>query len=420
MLDKNKELPEIKMILLGESGVGKTSIIKKYLYNKFSQEFTPSSAMNYVEKILKIDNKEIRLNIWDTIGQEKYRALSKLFLNETEIIVLVYSITDLHSFEELDYWEKLYKENIGNEVFLGLVGNKCDLLEDQKVTEEIGKEHAKKINAVFGLLSAKENKVEIDLYIENLVKEYLNSKNSKININEFEIIEYREKGIILSKKKIEDNGYNQEGCCGGKAKSRRKKYEDIIKNKNGYLESIFLGSKGVGKTSLIKRIDDKDFDEKEKHTEELNETEIEYTNATMQLNLKIYDINIDEKENKLIQAIIKKCQIYFLVYDINDMKSFKEVEFWIKVIKNCKENEKNKKNYVINIIGNKKDLNNEENNLIIKENDNKINDDDKPGIESGNKLAILNNLVFYSTTAKDNKDIKDIIGMAIENFINLP
>jgi small GTP-binding protein len=105
------------MILLGESGVGKTSLIKKYLYNKFSQEFTPSSAMNYVEKILKIDNKELRLNIWDTIGQEKYRALSKLFLNETEIIVLVYSITDLHSFEELDYWEKLYKENIGNNVF---------------------------------------------------------------------------------------------------------------------------------------------------------------------------------------------------------------------------------------------------------------------------------------------------------------
>lgn len=137
----------------------------------------------------------------------------------------------------------------------------------------------------------------------------------------------------------------------------------------------------------------------------------------MQLNLKIYDINIDEKENKLIQGIIKKCQIYFLVYDINDMKSFKEVEFWIKVIQKCKENEKSKKNYVINIIGNKKDLNDKENNLII--NDNKINDD-KPGIESGNKLAILYNAIFYSTTAKDNKEIKDIIGLAIENYINLP
>ena len=413
MSSKDKELPEIKMILLGESGVGKTSLIKKYLYNKFTEEFTPSSSMNYVEKILKIDNKEIRLNIWDTIGQEKYRALSKLFLNETEIIVLVYSITDMQSFKELDYWENLYKENIGSDVFLGVVGNKCDLLEEQNVTEEQGKEYANKNNAIFGLLSAKENKVEIGLYIENLVKEYLNSKKKKININEFEIIENREKGIILSKKQIEDNGYNEEGCCGGKAKSRRKKYEDIIKNKKGCLESIFLGSKKVGKTSLIKRINNKDFDEKEKHTEELNEIEVEYTNASMQFNLKIYDINIDEKENKLIQGIIKKCQIYFLVYDINDMKSFKEVEFWIKVIRNCKENEKNKKNYVINIIGNKKDLNNEENNLII-------NNDDKPGIESGNKWAILNGAIFYSTTAKDDKEIKDIIGLAIENYINLP
>ena len=413
MSSKDKELPEIKMILLGESGVGKTSLIKKYLYNKFTQEFTPSSSMNYVEKILKIDNKEIRLNIWDTIGQEKYRSLSKLFLNETEIIVLVYSITDLQSFKELDYWENIYKENIGSDVFLGVVGNKCDLLEEQKVTEEQGKEYANKNNAIFGLLSAKENKVEIDLYIENLVKEYFNSKKKKINIDEFEIIENREKGIILSKKQIEDNGYNEEGCCGGKAKSRRKKYEDIIKNKKGCLESIFLGSKKVGKTSLIKRINNKDFDEKEKHTEELNEIEVEYTNASMQFNLKIYDINIDEKENKLIQGIIKKCQIYFLVYDINDMKSFKEVEFWIKVIRNCKKNEKNKKNYVINIIGNKKDLNKEENNLII-------NNDDKPGIESGNKLAILNGAIFYSTTAKDDKEIKDIIGLTIENYINLP
>ena len=58
--------------------------------------------------------------------------------------------------------------------------------------------------------------------------------------------------------------------------------------------------------------------------------------------------------------------------------------------------------------------------LIIKENDNKINNEDKPGIESGNKLAILYNAIFYSTTAKDNKEIKDIIGLAIENYINLP
>jgi len=415
MSDQDRELPEIKMILLGESGVGKTSIIKKYLFNEFSSEYTPSSAMNYVEKIITVDNKKIRLNIWDTIGQEKYRALSKLFLNETEIIILVYSITDLNSFQELDYWENLYKENIGNNVFVGVVGNKCDLLEDQKVTEEQGKEYAKKNNALFGLLSAKENKVEIDLYIENLVKEYFNSKKNKIDIQEFEIIDNKHKGIILSKKQIEDNGYNEEGCCGGKAKSRRKKYEDIIKNKNGIIESIFLGSKGVGKTSLIKRIDNKDFDENEKHTEDLNETEIEYTNASMQINLKIYDINIDKKENKLIQGIIKNCQIYFLVYDVNDMKSFKEINFWIKVIQKCKENEKNKKNYVINIIGNKKDLYNEENKLI-----NENDENDKPGIESGNRLAILNNSLFYSTTAKDNKDIKDIIGMAIENYINLP
>ena len=106
---KNNE-EELKVILLGESGVGKTSIIKRYLYDQFNLEHNPSSTMNYVEKQMTVKNKNIRLNIWDTIGQEKYRSLSKLFLNETQIVILVYSVTDKKSFEELSYWNQLFKE----------------------------------------------------------------------------------------------------------------------------------------------------------------------------------------------------------------------------------------------------------------------------------------------------------------------
>ena len=175
-MKENDNIEEIKLILLGESGVGKTSIIKRYLYDQFSLERTPSTSMNYVEKDLIIDKKTIRLNIWDTIGQEKYRSLSKLFLNETHIVILVYSIDDLKSFQELKYWEKLYKDQLGDKVVLGVVGNKYDLYLSQEVTEEQGKEYAKENNGLFSQLSAKENKVGIDEYILKLVNQYLISK----------------------------------------------------------------------------------------------------------------------------------------------------------------------------------------------------------------------------------------------------
>ena len=404
---------EVKMILLGESGVGKTAIIKRYLYDQFNKEKSPSESMHYMEKDLVINKKKIKLNVWDTIGQEKYRSLSKLFLNETQIVILVYSIDDSKSFKELDYWSDLYKEQLGDEILLGIVGNKIDLYTNQEVSENQGKEYAEQHNGIFAQLSAKENRVGIEEYILKLVTEYLKKKNNKINIKDFEIIEHnRKKGIILTNKQITDLGYNEDGCCGGKAKARKKKYENILKNNKGCIDSIFLGSNGVGKTSLIKRIDGKDFDENEAHTEELNKYETEYTNANMQITLNIYDINNDEKEKIIIQETIKKCQIYFLVYEIDNLISLKHIQFWIKVIQNFKKNEK-QKDYTLAIIGNKKDLKNTEENLINANNNDVV-------YNKAKNLANEVNGIFYITTAKEDKDIKDIIGIAIENYINLP
>ena len=404
---------EVKMILLGESGVGKTAIIKRYLYDQFNKEKSPSESMHYMEKDLVINKKKIKLNVWDTIGQEKYRSLSKLFLNETQIVILVYSIDDSKSFKELDYWSDLYKEQLGDEILLGIVGNKIDLFTNQEVSENQGKEYAEQHNGIFAQLSAKENRVGIEEYILKLVTEYLKKKNNKINIKDFEIIELnRKKGIILTNKQITDLGYNEDGCCGGKAKARKKKYENILKNNKGCIDSIFLGSNRVGKTSLIKRIDGKDFDENEAHTEELNKYETEYTNANMQITLNIYDINNDEKEKIIIQETIKKCQIYFLVYEIDNLISLKHIQFWIKVIQNFKKNEK-QKDYTLAIIGNKKDLKNTEENLINANNNDVV-------YNKAKNLANEVNGIFYITTAKEDKDIKDIIGIAIENYINLP
>jgi GTPase SAR1 family protein len=222
----------------------------------------------------------------------------------------------------------------------------------------------------------------------------------------------KEKGIILSNEKLNSLGYNNSGCCGGKAKARRKKYEDILKENNGEIDSIFLGSDGVGKTSLIKRIDGKDFDENEKHTEDLTKYETFYFNSTMKITLNIYDINNEKKKNNIIEQILKKCQIYFLVYDLNDMRSIKEVKYWLNIIINLKKNN-SKPSYVIAIIGNKKDLLHNKQNLDI----NNIE------INKFKEEHLINeiNSIFYLTDAKSNSnEIKDIIGISVEKFINLP
>ena len=108
----------------------------------------------------------------------------------------------------------------------------------------------------------------------------------------------------------------------------------------------------------------------------------------------------------------KKALIYFLIYDLNDIKSLQTIEFWIKVILNFKKEEKENNNYVFVIIGNKKDLQN--NNTLIINDDNNSND----AINKGKSIANQFDAIFYTTTAKNDKEIKDIIGIAIEKYIN--
>ena len=194
---KNKQI-EIKLILLGETGVGKTSIINRFSYNAFYDKVESTLTTNYVSKDIKVYNKNIKLNLWDTIGQEKYRSLSTYFLKETEIVILVYSIISKRSFEQLDYWYNLYVDNLGKDVILGVIGNKSDLIMNQEVSDKEGFDYAKEHNAIFSLISVKQNGVGIDNFIEKIVQKYLDSKVE----DDFEILEVREKGIILSRKQI--------------------------------------------------------------------------------------------------------------------------------------------------------------------------------------------------------------------------
>ena len=103
-----------KVVLVGESGVGKTSVTSYFLYNSFNESQTPTDTATFAQKLIEIKeiNKTIEFDIWDTAGQEVYRSLTKLFYNEAKAAILVYDITNKKSFQEIqNYWFKEIKEN---------------------------------------------------------------------------------------------------------------------------------------------------------------------------------------------------------------------------------------------------------------------------------------------------------------------
>ena len=157
----NDKLPSIKIILLGNSGVGKSSIIRRYFEDIFDENLSSTYSSNFLDKIITLRGKKVRIEVWDTAGQEEFRSITKIFVKNSKIIILVYSVTSKKDFEDLSYWYNFIQKEIGQDVILGLAGNKTDLIFEEgfyeEVSQEEGKEYANKINAVFSLISAKES-----------------------------------------------------------------------------------------------------------------------------------------------------------------------------------------------------------------------------------------------------------------------
>ena len=145
----------LKLLLAGNSKVGKSSIISQYINGEFNQDIQPSLTAQFIKKeIITPDQSSITIDLWDIAGDKKYRALAKIFYKDSNAILLVYDETDEDSFNELkNCWYKIIK-NLG--CILAVVANKCDL-SDKKVKEEDGKKFAESIGAMFFEISAKEN-----------------------------------------------------------------------------------------------------------------------------------------------------------------------------------------------------------------------------------------------------------------------
>ena len=190
---------KIKLILVGESHVGKTSIITQYMKNTFSEEFMTTTSQDKSIKEIQLENgEEIVLEIWDTIGQNQLRTTNKIFMKNAKIALIVYDITNENSFKNLKVFYNEINQYIGKEnIVIGVVANKSDLYEEKVVSKEEGEEYAKSINALFFETSAKDHECIENLF-KNVVNYYDEQKNPKIE-------EYLRNSFILTKKKHVNN-----------------------------------------------------------------------------------------------------------------------------------------------------------------------------------------------------------------------
>ena len=149
---------EAKIVLLGDVNVGKTSIASRYCKDSFTDHHINTIGGAYQQKKLVLSNGAvIKLHIWDTSGQERFRAMTNLYYRDAQVAILTYDITEEESFKSLQFWIEELKYKVENDnMIICLVGNKCDDSDDKrKVSKEKGKNFAQENNMIFFETSAK-------------------------------------------------------------------------------------------------------------------------------------------------------------------------------------------------------------------------------------------------------------------------
>jgi small GTP-binding protein len=405
------DMEEIKMILLGEAGCGKTSIISRYTLDKFDSNYFTTYSSTFLTKIFDYKGKKYNINIWDTVGQEKFRSLTKIFIKGTKICLFVYDITNQHSFDELSFWLEQAKQIADKDVVFGMAGNKNDLIGKQQVSDKDAIKFAEDNNIIFGQTSAAKNKSSVDSLLDKLIIKYLENSNPSL------VEENSEEARIKldAKTNMEPK---KESCSFFKNLFKSKKKEDKKAEKKVFsfiskpndkkttqkIKISIVGDVNVGKTNLCKVL----FNEKYISQSEKKDNII--YNKTLCFNDKYYDTEIiDFAMGEGDVELFKNSDIIICLYVLNNESSYNElINYWYPFIKKNSGN----KNAIVGIAENKNDLKNEggvEFDVDIE----KSNDDIKQALE------INNDIIFEKISCKTNLNVIKFFQRIITKFIEI-
>ena len=200
-----------KIIIVGDTCVGKSNILSRYIKNVFREDSKSTVGVELGDKLLKVKGTNTKLQIWDTAGQERYRSITSSYYKGSHGCFIVYDITNEQSFENVEKWFEQVQKEGSKDVSIILVGNKCDLENERKVPKEKGEEKSKLLNIPFFETSALSNiKIEdiFTVIAENIYERTGGVKNEDDD-DDIEIINENEKPVNLAAQQPQE----KKSCC---------------------------------------------------------------------------------------------------------------------------------------------------------------------------------------------------------------
>ena len=198
-----------KIIIIGDAAVGKSNILTRFTRNEFSENTKSTVGVELGVKFIKVKWVNTKIQIWDTAGQERYRSITSSYYKGSHGCFIVYDITNETSFENVERWYEYVQREAGKNISIILVGNKCDLENERKISKEKGQEKAKNLKCAFFETSALSG-VNISQIFEELTNNIYDSTGGNKNDEEFDIeFENDNKGVNLNKDEIP----KKKKCC---------------------------------------------------------------------------------------------------------------------------------------------------------------------------------------------------------------
>eukprot|EP01033_Poteriospumella_lacustris_P001613 gene1613-1175_t len=157
---------EVKVVLLGDTGVGKSSLVLRFVTNNFKPYSESTIGASFMSKLLSVNGKSIKFQIWDTAGQEKYHSLAPMYYRGAAAAILVYDITRSSTFKTLQNWVEELKSKGPKDIAIAIAGNKADLEDSREVDRSVAQGYANEINAIYLETSAKEDTNVQDIFVK--------------------------------------------------------------------------------------------------------------------------------------------------------------------------------------------------------------------------------------------------------------
>jgi len=189
-----------KILLLGDSSVGKTCFLLRYSDDTFTENHISTIGLDYRFKLVNLENdKKVKLQIWDTAGQDRFRAITKNYYKGAHGIILIYDVTNISTFNNIKSWVSQIRENTTEKIKIALVGNKIDEEDIRKISNDEGQKLADEYDLKFFESSAKKNLRVSEVF--NYITEEINNQNIKKEIENGDKNKLKSKAVVVSNEK---------------------------------------------------------------------------------------------------------------------------------------------------------------------------------------------------------------------------